>query len=56
MPLVKERRIYRSSKSSLAVTLPSGWVRGHGLKAGDKVLGADPTLAGVAGKKGWGLS
>ncbi len=37
MPIIEERRIYRSSKSSCAITLPRGWLRYFRLEAGDKV-------------------
>lgn len=37
MPIIEERRIYQSSKSSFAITLPRGWLRYLKLKAGDKV-------------------
>ena len=37
MPILEVRRIYKSGKSSFAITLPRGWVKYLGLKAGDKV-------------------
>jgi AbrB family looped-hinge helix DNA binding protein len=37
MPIIEERKIYRSSKSSLAITLPREWLKYLKLKAGDKV-------------------
>ncbi len=37
MPIIEERRIYQSSKSSFAITLPRGWLKYFELKAGDKV-------------------
>jgi len=49
MPLVKERRIYRSSKSSLAVTLPSGWVQGTRAEGGGQGSRSGPDL----GRGGW---
>ena len=36
MPLLENRRIYAAGKS-LAVTLPKGWLRYFGIKAGDEV-------------------
>lgn len=38
MPQVEERTISKVGESSLMVTLPKGWLRFHGLQAGDKVL------------------
>lgn len=37
MPILEERRIYQSGKSSVAITLPRGWVRYLRLQPGDKV-------------------
>jgi len=37
MPILEERQIYKSGKSSLAITLPRGWLSYFKLKAGDKV-------------------
>lgn len=37
MPMIEERRIYQSGKSSCAITLPRGWLRYFKLGAGDKV-------------------
>lgn len=37
MPILEERMIYRVGKSSLAITLPRGWLKYFGLKPGDKV-------------------
>ena len=37
MPILEERMIYRVGKSSLAITLPRGWLKYFGLKSGDKV-------------------
>lgn len=37
MPIIEERTIYQSSKSSFAITLPRGWLKYLKLKAGDKV-------------------
>lgn len=37
MPTLQVRKIYRSSNSSCAVTLPSGWLRYLGLRPGDEV-------------------
>jgi len=38
MAQVEERTISKVGGGSLMVTLPKGWLRFHGLKAGDKVL------------------
>ena len=37
MPILEERMIYRVGKSSLAITLPRGWLKYFGLEPGDKV-------------------
>lgn len=37
MPILEERMIYKVGKSSLAITLPRGWLRYWGLQPGDKV-------------------
>lgn len=37
MPILEERQIYRSGKSSFAITLPAGWVKYLKLKPGDRV-------------------
>ena len=37
MPILEERMIYKVGKSSLAITLPRGWLRYLGLQPGDKV-------------------
>ncbi|MBA7673720.1 hypothetical protein ES703_81924 [subsurface metagenome] len=37
MPIIEERRIYQSGKSSFAITLPRGWLKYLKLKAGDKL-------------------
>ncbi len=37
MPIIEERQIYQSGRSSFAITLPRGWVRYLRLKPGDKV-------------------
>jgi len=36
MPLLEKRRIYAAG-GSLAVTLPKGWLKYFGIKAGDEV-------------------
>ena len=36
MPLLEKRKIYAAG-SSLAVTLPKGWLNYFGIKAGDEV-------------------
>jgi antitoxin component of MazEF toxin-antitoxin module len=36
MPLLENRKIYAAGRS-LAITLPRGWLRYLGLKAGDEV-------------------
>ena len=37
MPILERRRIYRSGRSSFAITLPPGWVRYYNLTSGDFV-------------------
>ena len=37
MPSLEERKIYKVGKSSLVITLPRGWLKYFGLKAGDSV-------------------
>lgn len=37
MPTLERRRIYRSGRSSFAITLPPGWVRYFNLTSGDIV-------------------
>lgn len=37
MPNLQIRRIYKSSKTSCAITLPSGWMRYFKLQPGDEV-------------------
>lgn len=37
MPSIEERRLVKLG-TSVIVTLPHGWLRYHGLKAGDRVL------------------
>jgi bifunctional DNA-binding transcriptional regulator/antitoxin component of YhaV-PrlF toxin-antitoxin module len=37
MPSLEERMVYRVGASSLAITLPPGWLRYYGIKPGDKV-------------------
>jgi len=37
MPILEERMIYRVGKSSLAITLPRGWLKYFGLEPGDEV-------------------
>ena len=35
MPILERRRIYRSGRSSFAITLPPGWIRFLKLSPGD---------------------
>ena len=35
MPILERRRIYRSGRSSFAITLPPGWIRFLKLTPGD---------------------
>jgi antitoxin component of MazEF toxin-antitoxin module len=37
MPSLEERKIYKVGKSSMVITLPRGWLKYFGLKAGDSV-------------------
>lgn len=37
MPILEERMIYRVGKSSLAITLPRGWLKYYRLEPGDMV-------------------
>jgi len=37
MPTITFRKIIRLGKNGLVITLPTGWIRFYGLKAGDKL-------------------
>jgi AbrB family looped-hinge helix DNA binding protein len=37
MPMIFERRLIKMGEGGLVITVPKGWIRFYGLKAGDKL-------------------